>query len=47
MSQFFESSKKWAVYDEGDFTFLEDGFVHSNPLEFEARYRTDKAKVQI
>lgn len=46
-SSFFESNKKWAIYEEGDFTFLEKNNYHEKLVKFDVKYRTDKAKVQI
>lgn len=47
MSDFFEATKKWAVYDDGDYDFLEKHFVHHRLLETDVRYKSRRGRVQI
>lgn len=47
MSNFFEATKKWGVYDDGDYDFLDKHFAHHYLLETDIRYKSNKGRVQI
>lgn len=44
---FFETTRKWAHYDDEEYSFLSSEFAHEKLLKIDLRYKTDKGRVQV